>query len=110
VVIQQIEGNLLVPRIMSHTVGVSPLTVVLGILIGSILHGPAGAFLAVPIAAAIQVILNDTLRPALEEDLSAVPVPPSELEGDRRPDPAALGPNEPAPNRSSGVRPASGAS
>jgi predicted PurR-regulated permease PerM len=85
IVIQQIEGSFLVPRIMSHLVGISPLTVILGILIGSILYGPAGAFIAVPVAAAIQVILNNTLSPALEEDTPRVPVPPAELEGDRVP-------------------------
>ena len=66
IIIQQIEGNLLIPRIMSHAVGVSPLTVILGILIGSIVYGPVGAFLAVPIAAAVQVILEEivpTLQP-----------------------------------------------
>jgi predicted PurR-regulated permease PerM len=94
VVIQQIEGNVLVPRIMSHVVGVSPLTVVLGILIGSILYGPAGAFLAVPVAAAVQVILSNTLAPALEEPTPAVPVPQAELQGDRRPSPAALAPSK----------------
>jgi predicted PurR-regulated permease PerM len=82
-VIQQIEGNVLIPRVMSHSVGVSPLTVVVGILIGSILYGPAGAFLAVPVAAAIQVILSDTLGPAIEEDTGRVPVPEAELEGER---------------------------
>ncbi len=82
VIVQQIEGNFLIPRVMSQVVGVSPLTVVLGILIGSILYGPAGAFLAVPVAAAIQVILNNTLRPALEEAAAEVPVPPAELRGD----------------------------
>lgn len=87
---KQIEGNVLVPRIMSQAVGVSPLTVILGILIGSILGGPARAFLAVPVAAAFQVILNDTLRPALEEETATVPVPEAELAGDRRPNPEAL--------------------
>jgi predicted PurR-regulated permease PerM len=57
IVIQQVESNLLVPRIMGHSVGISPLTVVLGILIGAILYGLPGAFLAVPVAAAIQVIV-----------------------------------------------------
>ena len=60
-IIQQIEGNILVPRIMGHTVGVSPLTVVLGILIGSILYGLPGAFLAIPVAGAIQVIVTHAL-------------------------------------------------
>ncbi|MGE3271100.1 MAG: AI-2E family transporter [Chloroflexota bacterium] len=57
ILVQQLEGNFLVPRIMGHTVGVSPLTVVLGILIGAILYGLPGAFLAVPVAGAIQVIV-----------------------------------------------------
>jgi predicted PurR-regulated permease PerM len=62
IVIQQIEGNILVPRVMRHTVGVSPLTVLLGILIGSALYGLPGAFLAVPIAAGVQVILAHVLQ------------------------------------------------
>jgi predicted PurR-regulated permease PerM len=61
-VIQQIESNVLVPRVMGSTVGVSPLTVMLGILIGGALAGLPGAFLAVPIAGALQVILAHTLR------------------------------------------------
>ena len=61
-VIQQIESNILVPRVMGRTVGVSPLTVILGILVGSVLAGLPGAFLAVPIAGAVQVILAHTLR------------------------------------------------
>ncbi len=62
VVIQQIESNVLLPRVMGRTVGVSPLTVLLGILVGSVLAGLPGAFLAVPVAAAIQVILAHFLR------------------------------------------------
>jgi predicted PurR-regulated permease PerM len=61
-VIQQIESNVLLPRVMGHTVGVSPLTVLLGILVGSILAGLPGAFVAVPVAGAIQVILAHLLR------------------------------------------------
>jgi predicted PurR-regulated permease PerM len=97
VVIQQIEGNVLIPRIMSHSVGVSPLTVIVGILIGSILYGPAGAFLAVPVAAAIQVILNDVLGPALEEETPEVPVPEAELLGDAGATTRAVGTPQPLP-------------
>jgi predicted PurR-regulated permease PerM len=61
-VIQQIESNVLVPRVMGRTVGVSPLTVLLGILVGSSLAGVPGAFLAVPVAGALQVILAHVLR------------------------------------------------
>ncbi len=61
-VIQQIESNILVPRVMGRTVGVSPLTVLLGILIGGALAGLPGAFLAVPLAGALQVMLAHALR------------------------------------------------
>lgn len=61
-VIQQIESNVLVPRVMRETVGVSPLTVLLGILIGAALYGLPGAFLAVPVAGAVQVLLAHVLR------------------------------------------------
>jgi predicted PurR-regulated permease PerM len=59
VLVQLLENNILVPRIMGHATGVSPLTVILGILIGSTLMGIPGALLAVPVAAAIQVLLTD---------------------------------------------------
>jgi predicted PurR-regulated permease PerM len=65
-VIQQFEANILVPRVMGRSVGISPLTVFIGILVGSLLYGLPGTFVAVPIAATIQVILahfsrvNDT--------------------------------------------------
>jgi predicted PurR-regulated permease PerM len=62
VVIQLIETNVLVPRVMSHTVGISPLTIIIGIQAGAILYGLYGALLAVPIAAAAQVILAHALR------------------------------------------------
>jgi predicted PurR-regulated permease PerM len=61
-VIQQIESNVLVPRVMGRTVGISPLTVLLGILVGAALAGLPGAFLAVPVAGAMQVILAHVLR------------------------------------------------
>jgi predicted PurR-regulated permease PerM len=61
-VIQQIESNVLVPRVMGRTVGVSPLTVLMGILVGASLAGLPGAFLAVPLAGALQVLLAHVLR------------------------------------------------
>jgi predicted PurR-regulated permease PerM len=66
-IIQQIESNILVPRVMGRTVGISPLTVLLGILVGATLAGLPGAFVAVPTAGALQVILAHSLR---SEDLS----------------------------------------
>ncbi len=57
--IQQFENNLLVPKVMQKAVGVHPLAVILSLLIGGSLFGIFGAALAVPIAATIQVIIED---------------------------------------------------
>jgi predicted PurR-regulated permease PerM len=59
VILQTIEGNVLVPRVMRNSVGISPLTVIISLLIGAALGGLLGALLAVPIAGSIQVILSD---------------------------------------------------
>ncbi|HST05238.1 MAG TPA: AI-2E family transporter [Chloroflexia bacterium] len=59
VILQTVEGNVLIPRVMKDSVGISPLTVIISILLGATLAGLAGALVAVPIAAALQVILQD---------------------------------------------------
>ncbi|MEO8288742.1 MAG: AI-2E family transporter [Chloroflexota bacterium] len=67
VVLQTVEGNVLVPRIMKNSVGISPLTVIISILLGGTLAGLAGALIAVPLAGAIQVVISD-LKAAKESD------------------------------------------
>jgi len=61
VVQQQLESHILVPRIMSRQVGVSPVTVLVALLIGGSLLGIVGAILAVPTAAILQVVANQML-------------------------------------------------
>ncbi|MDP9362856.1 MAG: AI-2E family transporter [Chloroflexota bacterium] len=61
-VLQQVEGSYLVPRIMRDAVGLTPLTVFLALLVGGALGGPVGAVLAIPVAAAIQVLVQNLLR------------------------------------------------
>ena len=58
VVIQLIEGSVLVPLVMRNTIGISPLLVLLSLLIGSAVGGLVGAFFAVPVAASIEIILS----------------------------------------------------
>lgn len=48
-IIQQLENNLIVPKIMKTNVDINPLVSILGILIGAKLFGVVGALLAVPI-------------------------------------------------------------
>jgi predicted PurR-regulated permease PerM len=58
VIIQQLENTLLVPRIMKKTVGVNPFVTLLALFAFSSLFGIAGALMAIPIAAIIQLALN----------------------------------------------------
>jgi len=64
---QFIENHFLVPRIMQRQVGLSSVTVIAALLIGTELLGIVGALLAVPTAAIIQVLLQEYVasdRPA----------------------------------------------
>jgi predicted PurR-regulated permease PerM len=58
---QQVENHVLVPKVMSHQVGISPVLVILALLIGGSLLGLVGAILAVPTAAILQVLLQELL-------------------------------------------------
>ena len=58
IVIQFVEGNVFVPMIMKNTIGLSPFVILLSILIGAAVAGIVGAFLAVPLVAATEVILE----------------------------------------------------
>lgn len=58
---QQFENHVLVPRIMSRQVGVSAATVIIALLIGAELLGILGALLAVPTAAILQVVYQQTI-------------------------------------------------
>lgn len=60
--LQQLEGNVLVPRIMKNAVGMSPLTVTIAVLIGGVLYGPLGTLLSIPLGAAAQVLVTNLTR------------------------------------------------
>jgi len=58
VIIQVLENNFLVPRIMRKAVGVNPFVSLLAIFAFSSLFGIAGALMAIPIAAIVQLLLD----------------------------------------------------
>ena len=59
IVYQQIENNLLQPVVYRRTVDVAPLFTIVSILVGAALLGVLGALVAIPIAAAVQIIARD---------------------------------------------------
>ena len=76
-VIQLLEGNILVPRVMKGSVGLSPLLVVLAVLVGATLLGPVGGIIAIPIAAAIQVLITNMVRSYREGPTAENTLPPT---------------------------------
>jgi len=58
VVIQQLENNLLVPRVMRKALGINPFVSLLAIFAFTSLYGIAGTMMAIPIAAIIQLLLK----------------------------------------------------
>ena len=72
-IIQQLENSLLVPRVMRKAVGVNPFVSLLAIFSFSSLLGIAGALMAIPTAAIIQLLLDRYVfrRGALEPEASS---------------------------------------
>ena len=67
-VIQQVDGNFILPRIMRENVLLSPLVIIVAILVFSALFGVMGTFLAVPLAAMMRVMkLHFTPAPSEAE-------------------------------------------
>jgi predicted PurR-regulated permease PerM len=59
---QQIENNVIQPRIQSRAVALEPFVVLVSVLFGSTLFGIPGALLAIPVAAAIQITVREVWR------------------------------------------------
>ena len=58
-VMQQVDANIIQPRIVGQTVGLRPIYVLLGITIGGGVYGFWGIFLGVPFMAVVQMLLTD---------------------------------------------------
>src|SRR4051794_19254234 len=61
-----LEDYLLTPRVMNRTVQVPPVLTIVALLIGGSLLGIAGAFLAIPAAAAVQLVVTRVLWPRMD--------------------------------------------
>jgi len=57
--IQQLESQFLAPKIMGKAVGLSPVIIILALLAGAKLMGILGVMIAVPVAAAISVLIQE---------------------------------------------------
>ena len=55
-VIQQVEGNLILPRVMGGSLNLHPLMVLIGVIIGGNMAGILGMLLAAPVLATLRVV------------------------------------------------------
>ena len=80
VVLQFVEGSVLVPIVMRNTIGISPLLVLVSLLIGGAVGGFVGAFLAVPVAASVEIVLSRLQARAVPvaQDPAAIETPDDE--------------------------------
>ena len=76
IIIQQIEGNLLHPIVMSRAVDLHPALVVFAILVMGTLFGIVGVFLAVPLVAALQVLVRELWVQKMDQ-MGTDPNPPA---------------------------------
>ena len=83
-VAQQIEGNLLVPRIQGGSVGVHPLVVLFATLAGTALYGILGAIFAVPVVAIVAATVRYLQGTLLFERWGTPPVKPADEEPEER--------------------------
>ncbi len=96
---QQVENNVLQPFIFKRTVNVPPLAVIVAILAGSSVLGVVGALVAIPIAAALQIVLKEYFANRTTVSGSVIlpaDVPPPDLPPPDPPPPAPPPPPPPA--------------
>ena len=67
IILQQIDANIINPRITGSSLEISPLLVIFAVTIGGAYFGVVGMFLAVPVIAVIKIIVNDFIDYKMSE-------------------------------------------
>jgi predicted PurR-regulated permease PerM len=76
-IIEDVKAYVLGPRVEGHALNMDPLLTILAVLAGSVLLGPAGALIAVPFAAMLQVIFEEVVLPMRLAQIDAPDPPPT---------------------------------
>lgn len=59
IVLQQIDANIINPKIIGNSLEISPLLVIFAVTVGGAYFGVLGMFLAVPVVAVLKIAVND---------------------------------------------------
>ncbi len=68
IIIQWVENNIIVPKLMQKVVGLNPIVSIVVLLIGFKVAGIIGAVLAIPVATAVSVFIKDLFEKKLSEN------------------------------------------
>jgi predicted PurR-regulated permease PerM len=74
--VQQIEGNVVIPIVMSRAVNLHPAVVLVGVLVVGRLLGIVGLFVAVPIISAAIILVRETWVRRVEGEVPPPSPPP----------------------------------
>lgn len=66
-ILQQIDANIINPKIVGNALTLSPILVIFSVTIGGAYFGVLGMFLAVPVIAVIKILVNDYLENKIKE-------------------------------------------
>ena len=58
VIVQQVDGHFVMPKLMGSIINVHPVSIIAGVLIGGKLFGVVGTIIAVPLVAVLQILLK----------------------------------------------------
>ena len=67
IILQQIDANVINPKIVGNSLKISPLLIIFSVTVGGAYFGFLGMFLAVPVAAVLKIVINDYVEFKLKE-------------------------------------------
>ena len=62
IILQQIDSNIINPKIIGNSLEISPLLVIFAVTVGGAYWGVLGMFLAVPVVAVLKIIIDDCIE------------------------------------------------
>jgi predicted PurR-regulated permease PerM len=65
--VQQLDGNILDPKIVGRAIGVSPFWVITAVTVGAVAAGPLGMILGVPTVVLIKTLIEEDIEEKLEK-------------------------------------------
>ena len=84
--LQQLEGNLIYPRVVGSSVGLPPIWVLVAVTLGGSMFGIAGMLVFIPTVSVIYQLLRDAVRSRLQGRAARpAPDPPERPERPERP-------------------------